>query len=505
MKLKNILLLICILALFFTGCTGPDNTKTPGDVAPFIKSITVTSAAEKIMQGKTLQFNAAVAAGNGAGEGIIWSIYSEGHNASTTISGLGLLKADINETSGQITVRATSAYEEFSDKYGEKIVSVEAAPLFEISYGPFTGGNVTGPAEARSGATVMLNIVPLNNNALQSLTVTRIEGGTVYISGSGSTRNFTMPEEAVKITASFYEFDPYFSKDFDTSLCSFYDKFEGTLLNRSKWDYQNGNGNNGWGNQEKQYYRSQNITVSDGILRIEARREDYTVSGTAFNYTSGKLVTATGNTVDGATQTGDHFIQTYGRFEAKMRLTGPAWTAAGWQGIWPAFWMMPRTSTYGGWPRSGEIDIMEMKGRYPTESSGTIHMASTPSGQQHYRGANQTFEYGSDFTDWHVYGLLWTKTEIVHLMDGKEFRRTPFSTLPTQTNSIYAGSTNGTPYDKDFFLILNLAVGGNFDGGRIPDDDALPIALEIEWVRAYTVDNDPWPVFGTVPGRNFNN
>ena len=492
MKKKHFgLFLIFLTAMvLLAGC---DSSEKPDENAPYIKSITLSAPADKVVQGKSLQFSVEVDAGNGAGEGIVWSISSSGHSGGTTISTLGFLRVDLEETAAAITVRAASTDKDFSGKYGEKTVAVEDAPSFNITYGPFSGGNVTGPSSAKNGTTVTMNITNDDGKVLQSLIVTRDGGGTERIGGSGKNRTFTMPAVDVTVSASFFELGPYFSKNFDTSICSFYDKFEGNALDRNKWDYQNGNGYNGWGNQERQYYRSQNVTVSGGILRIEAKRENYS----SFPYTSGKLVTATGNTVDGASSGGNHFSQTYGRFEAKIRMTKAE------QGMWPAFWMMPVSSSYGGWPRSGEIDIMEMRGRFPSESSGTIHMSSLYG--NHYRGADQTYENGSDFTDWHVYGVLWTQTGITHLIDGKKFRETPFADLPTQNNPIYETSSNGTPFDKDFFMILNLAVGGTFDGGRVPSDTAMPIALEVEWVRAYTLANDPWEIAGTVPGDNYSN
>jgi beta-glucanase (GH16 family) len=143
----------------------------------------------------------------------------------------------------------------------------------------------------------------------------------------------------------------YASKNFDASLCSFVDKFEGNKLDLTKWGYQNGNGSqygiNGWGNNERQAYATENVVVENGTLRLIAKAE----KKYDRDYTSGKIVTANsrGNASIGEPEEGKgtKFAQKYGRFEAKIRLVTPV------KGLWPAFWMMPVNNTYGGWPRSG--------------------------------------------------------------------------------------------------------------------------------------------------------
>jgi beta-glucanase (GH16 family) len=316
-----------------------------------------------------------------------------------------------------------------------------------------------------------------------------------------------MPVSDVNVTATFREkgsfSDEYDSEDFDTSLCSFYDKFDGDSLDTTKWGYQNGNGhqygNGGWGNNELQCYRPENVIVSDGILRIEARsgsntwRDTNNTSGTSrtFQYSSGKIVSA-----NSQSEPGNKFSQTYGRFEAKIRMTRSA------GGMWPAFWMMPVSSAYGGWPRSGEIDIMEMVGPQPTHASGTIHFQAIYGaweGRQ-YRGAEHTFENNSRFTDWHVYGVVWNQDELILLIDGKRIRRL----ARTDWNTSFYNNPSA-PFDKDFHLIFNLAVGGNFGNIGAPVPAEFPWAMEIEWVRVYTEENDPWEVTDSVPSNLVRN
>ena len=130
----------------------------------------------------------------------------------------------------------------------------------------------------------------------------------------------------------------------------FEDEFEGTELNQDVWSYETGNGNNGWGNGEVEYYKKENAVVKDGKLHIVAKKEQVG----DFEYTSARIKTA------------NKIKFTYGIVEAKITL--PAKTA-----MWPAFWMMPNDSKYGGWPHSGEIDIMEANGKNEYGTSSAIH------------------------------------------------------------------------------------------------------------------------------------
>ncbi|MDR1836717.1 MAG: glycoside hydrolase family 16 protein [Treponema sp.] len=288
--------------------------------------------------------------------------------------------------------------------------------------------------------------------------------------------------------------DDYFSENFDPDRTSFYDKFNGDALDTGKWLYQNGTGSqfglSGWGNREAQFYKGENVTVRDGVLRIELRKERAGYGADARQYTSGKLVTY--ESESGA----ETFSQKYGRFEAKIRLT------AALDGLWLAFWMMPTRSVYGGWPNSGEIDIMEIKGRFPNEASATVHFQQfdsrnrppgTPAGWNGNRfgGYTHWFTNSKTITDWHIYGIKWTPDGITLLTDGKEIATLSRSLWDTPFYRTL-NSPDNAPFDQEFHLILNLAVGGNFDGLRLPKDSDLPAAMEIDWIRVYTLEDDPW-------------
>lgn len=232
------------------------------------------------------------------------------------------------------------------------------------------------------------------------------------------------------------------------------DEFDQTSLNLSDWSFQTGGG--GYGNNELQNYtnRSQNLSLVDGKLVITALAESYGGN----NYTSAKI------------WTNGKRAFTYGRMEAKMKLPKT-------QGLWPAFWMMPQNSVYGGWPRSGEIDIMEMKGSDVKTTYGTIHYGTDPSTDHKYRGAAYS---GLDdlSADFHVYAVEWKKDTISWYIDDVNF----YTITKTDIGS-YAW-----PFDQDFYIILNLAVGGFF-GGDPNGSSVFPQSLEVDYVRVYNNAN----------------
>ena len=223
-----------------------------------------------------------------------------------------------------------------------------------------------------------------------------------------------------------------------------------------KWSYDNGRGcpqNCGWGNNELQFYtsnRKENAWVENGILIIEAKKESY--EGAA--YTSARL--ASKNKGDWK----------YGRFEIKAKL--PAGT-----GMWPAIWMLPTKWEYGGWPHSGEIDIMENVGYWPDSLLGTVHTGAYNGmlGTQKTKGVNR-----KDLsTAFHIYALEWTAETISFFIDNEKY-------------NVFKNEHTGSeswPYDKDFHLLLNIAVGGNWGGKYGVDDKIFPQKMEIDYVRVY--------------------
>lgn len=240
---------------------------------------------------------------------------------------------------------------------------------------------------------------------------------------------------------------------------NWHDEFDGNSLNMNYWSYQEGDGSQygipGWGNSEQQYYSQDNVSVNNGALKITVRREDR--GGKA--YTSARIRTA------------NKVAFTYGRIEAKIKLPP-------YQGLWPAFWMLPDTTTYGNWPNSGEIDIMEAKGRLPNETSAAIHFADNYNQHKYNTGTcdlNQTLS--SNMKDWHTYAVEWESDSLFFYVDDICF----FGSKCNQYSGVQGNS--GQPFDKNFHILLNLAVGGMFDNYINPNDSDLPASMEVDYVR----------------------
>jgi beta-glucanase (GH16 family) len=256
-----------------------------------------------------------------------------------------------------------------------------------------------------------------------------------------------------------------------------WDEFNGTSLNTSDWNYDFGTGCPslcGWGNNELQYYRAENVAVSGGNLVITSLAESF--GGASF--TSGKV----------HTRNKQSFL--YGRVEMRAKIpTG--------DGMWPAFWMMPQDNVYGGWAASGEIDIME-SANSTTSVGGTIHYGGSwpnnvsTSGSYSLGGANFADEF-------HIYAIEWEPDAIRWYVDGVLYS--------TKTSSQwYTNAAPGNPqapFDQAFYIILNTAVGGNYTGCTDPGciTASLPQQYLIDYVRVYhDIVNTPPAVSITSPG-----
>ncbi len=238
------------------------------------------------------------------------------------------------------------------------------------------------------------------------------------------------------------------------------DEFDGSSLNTLNWSYDIGNGCPnlcGWGNNELQYYRSQNISVSGGNLIIEAREQD-----AGYDYTSGKI----------HSRNKQDFL--YGKIEARAKVpTGG--------GMWPAFWMMPTDEVYGGWAASGEIDIMETCNN-TDYIGGTIHYGGGWPANQYSGGSYSPG--GVNFSDaFHVYTIEWEPDVMRWYVDGVLYS----TKTSAQWYSDGAPSNPRAPFDQDFYIIMNAAVGGNYTGctssGCITA--SFPQQYLIDYVRVY--------------------
>ncbi len=241
------------------------------------------------------------------------------------------------------------------------------------------------------------------------------------------------------------------------------DEFNGSSIDTNNWTFDIGNGSGGWGNNELQYYtaRPQNIYVSNGLLHIVAQRESYH----GCRYTSAKM------------RTRGHFSQKYGRFEFRARLPQG-------KGYWPAFWLMPESATYGPWAASGEIDVMENKGANPSNVMGTIHFGGTFPRNTHSHGPSYNFPAGDSVTNFHLYAVEWTSNAIRWYVDDHLYETQTAWWSASGPASATVRNPYPAPFNQPFFVIMNLAVGGNFDGN--PDDATVfPGEVQVDYVRVY--------------------
>lgn len=233
------------------------------------------------------------------------------------------------------------------------------------------------------------------------------------------------------------------------------EEFDGDAVNTDDWLFETGG--SGWGNNELQYYTNgDNASVKDGLLTIEMRKE--TVGGR--DYTSTRMVTR-----------GRQDFK-YGKIDVYAKMPKNL-------GTWAAVWMMPTTSSYGGWPNSGEIDILETVGYAPDMIYGTVHTADYNHKKGTQQGYSSTLENPTEF---HLYTIEWLPDQIRYYVDGKyKFRFAP---------GLYLNCPNSQqwPFDRSFYLILNSAVGGDWGGAQGVAETGWPDIMQVDYIHVYQVD-----------------
>jgi beta-glucanase (GH16 family) len=232
------------------------------------------------------------------------------------------------------------------------------------------------------------------------------------------------------------------------------DEFEGEKLNSAVWTYELGDGcpnNCGWGNNELQHYREDNTTLSNGNLVITAKKQNFG----SKQYTSSRIVTK-----------GKKFFK-FGRIDIRAALPKG-------KGLWPALWMLGSNIDAAGWPSCGEIDIMELAGDLPNRSVATVHYGSSTATHQYksntlYLKDNKNFQ-----NEFHVFSLNWVEDKLEFLVDDEIYH----TITPTSLGN------NAYPFNKNFFFIFNVAVGGTFPGN--PDGTAnFPQSMIVDYVRVF--------------------
>ena len=282
----------------------------------------------------------------------------------------------------------------------------------------------------------------------------------------------------------------------------FNDEFSGNKLDTGTWNYVTGYyinddpGTWGWGNNELEHYTDseKNVYVANGNLNLAAYDEPKSFPqdpNRVAPYSSGKI------TSEGK------FSFKYGRIDFRAKLpTG--------NGLWPALWLLPDDDTYGTWAASGEIDVMEARGRIPGASSGAIHFGGTWPANTYLDGGYVFPEGQTIDSDYHMYSLVWEEDMLKWYVDGNLF-------FFANSDQWYTTASNakGAPFDKEFYIIMNLAVGGWFDGGITPNPGDIPATMQVDYVRVYKAKGDTKATSsgskgaggetGTTTGNNDNN
>lgn len=227
------------------------------------------------------------------------------------------------------------------------------------------------------------------------------------------------------------------------------DEFTDTTLNSDNWTHQTGTGSqyglDGWGNNEQQYYRPENTTINNGVLTVTAKKETYQ----GMPYTSSRFTTSGKNSFK------------YGKIECRMR------TDKG-QGIWSAFWLLPQNPS-SGWPKSGEIDVMEFVGHNENEVFGTVHYGN-PWGH-----TSKKYLYPDLSDEFHTYTIEWEENKIEWFFDDVSYHVIEAKDLPEGID---------WPFNENFYIILNMAIGGNLTNNWV-DGSIFPVTMDVDYVRVY--------------------
>lgn len=228
------------------------------------------------------------------------------------------------------------------------------------------------------------------------------------------------------------------------------DDFTGNAVNSNNWGFESGN-NNGWGNHEMENYtdRTQNAFVTQGNLIIEARQESYGGN----SYTSARMITKNKQSFK------------YGRIDIRAKLPSG-------KGVWPALWLLGSNIDQVGWPACGEIDLMELLGQESNKVYGTLHWGSSVATHTS-KGTNYILPTGSFDQQFHVFSLLWGTDSLKMLVDDHQY----FAVADNDIGPV-------SPFDSNFFLIFNIAVGGDWPGA--PDGTTkFPQRMAVDYVRVF--------------------
>lgn len=311
----------------------------------------------------------------------------------------------------------------------EYVLEVGEKVTINVVQAPNTGDVLVWSSDDESVASVFMGIVTANASGIATITAT-----------------YGNQTQTCVITIPVREYQLVWAEEFD-----------GDELNLNDWTYEvNGSGG---GNGEQQYYtdRTENLRVSDGILTIEARKEDYL----GKEYTSARIVTK------------DKVDFKYGKVETRLKVPKGI-------GTWPAFWMLG----YGSWPSAGEIDIMEHVGYDPLKFHCALHTSNLNGMNGRNPHASKTFDEDVA-NDFHTITMDWIENEFqgydrIHIyIDGVKIK--------TFAETAQLQDSGDWPFNDDFFFIINLAIGGSWGGSQGIDDTMfdIPVLYQVDYIRVY--------------------
>lgn len=332
---------------------------------------------------------------------------------------------------------------------GESSTSGDVASNISSSVVPSDSSNTVVSSSSGGVPESVPGVIPGGSDATPTSSATLAESSSSSIAATDKTPSDTPADPALSDTPA----DP-------TAFWS--DEFQGDALDITKWSYEIGTGENGWGNGEWQYYtdRTENAYVKDGYLHIRATLEtDATAIANDFGgkkYTSARIITR------------GKFDFAYGTIKARIALPVG-------KGIWPAFWMLGANSETVGWPACGEIDIIEAVND-ESVVYGTHHWDHEGSHAQYGNSTKEYYgtSYPMDITEFHIYKTVWNEKSIAMYVDDFMYQKIDITD---------ASSDMGT-FHKAFYFILNVAVGGGWPGFDI-DDTQFPNEMIVDYIRVY--------------------
>ncbi len=322
--------------------------------------------------------------------------------------------------------------------------------------------NVIIQAEARNAVEYWFYVgtqeLPeeINNNGLFEYTFKDKGEYSIVIRAYGASERYIKSTKTIKLNGAGPPPDVPLSKgyisplEYDEYQLVWQDEFNDNFLNMSNWDFEIGDGCPdlcGWGNNELEYYRAENVSVSDSVLTIEARQESFG----GRDYTSARLISR-----------GKQSFR-YGRIDIRALLPQG-------KGMWPALWMMGKDFNSVGWPFCGEIDIMEMIGGSENTCYGTAHWDD---GQEHASyGQSITVSPDSFAEAYHVFSIIWDENNIKWLVDDDIY------------NQLSITDPFMSEFHQEFWFIMNVAVGGNWPGN--PNASTVfPQHMKVDYVRVF--------------------